>query len=71
MVSLPLYAGEPKEYFLLRLSLLIWNIIAILPVTSILAKPYVSLCLTEYYLQITGTGAEETDDTGEKPPWEY
>ena len=69
--SRKLMQGRLKEYFLLRLSLLIWNIIAILPVTSILAKPYVSLCLTEYYLQITGTGAEETDDTGEKPPWEY
>ena len=72
--SRKLMKGRLKEYFLLRLSLLIWNIIAILPITSILAKPYVSLCLTDYYLQITGTGTEENRENGdsaEKPPWEY
>ena len=66
--------GRLKEYFLLRLSLLGWNIIAILPVTSILAKPYVTLCLTQYYLQITGTEPDEyteSDDSDENPPWEY
>ena len=69
-----LMIGRLKEYFLLRLSLLGWNIIAILPVTSILAKPYVTLCLTQYYLQITGTEPDEyteSDDSDENPPWEY
>ncbi len=72
--SRKLMRGRLMEFFRLRLSLLGWNIIAILPVTSILAKPYVTLCLTNYYLDISGTGVEENQENGdpeEKPPWEY
>ena len=61
-----------KEFFFLRLSLIGWNIISVLPITSIIAKPYTELCQTEFYLRITGTtpnGVEEEID--EKPPWEY
>ena len=64
-----------REYFHLRLRLIIWNIISVLPLTSILAKPYTALCGTEFYLRITGTTPEKTEapeyEADEKPPWEY
>lgn len=64
-----------KEYFFLRLSLIGWNIIALFPLASIIAKPYSTLCETEFYLRITVTAPREIDETSrdsdEKPPWEY
>ena len=64
--------GHKKELFTLRLSLILWNIIAMFPIAAIFARPYATLCATEFYLDLTGTNVEWTDDSPEeKPPWEY
>ena len=67
-----LMKGHKKELFLLRLSLIFWNLMKIFPLTAIFARPYTALCETEFYLDITDSNIEFTEDPPEeKPPWEY
>lgn len=65
--------GHKKDYFLLRLSLILWNIVSVFPITAVFAKPYSTLCETEFYLDLTGTNIPDflEEDPEEKPPWEY
>jgi hypothetical protein len=69
-----LMRGFKKDYFLLRLTLIFWNIMGLFPIAAVFARPYVTLCETEFYLDLTNTNVpytEEEDEPEEKPPWEY
>lgn len=65
--------GHKKDFFILRLTLIFWSIMGLFPLTAVFARPYVTLCETEFYLDLIGTNIPEIieDDPEEKPPWEY
>ena len=71
--SRQLMRGRKKDYFLLRLTLIFWNIMGLFPLTAVFARPYSTLCETEFYLALTGTGTPDPaeEEPEEKPPWEY
>ena len=68
-----LMKGHKKDFFVLRLTLIGWNIMALFPLAAVFARPYSTLCETEFYLELTGTNVPEIfeDESEEKPPWEY
>ena len=65
--------GHKKEFFMLRLTMIGWNIMSLFPLSAVFAKPYSTLCETEFYLDLTGTNVPDIveDEPEEKPPWEY
>lgn len=66
-----LMRGHMKEYFFLRLSLLLWNLACMFPFLAVFAQPWSQFSETVYYLGLTGTDFSENTDIREKPPWEY
>lgn len=68
-----LMRGRLKEYFFLRLSLLLWNLACYFPIMEVFARPVVQFTETVYYLTLTGETLADLSQTGpgEKPPWEY
>ncbi|MBO6004789.1 MAG: DUF975 family protein, partial [Verrucomicrobia bacterium] len=68
-----LMKGHKKEFFVLRLTLIFWNIMAMFPLTAVFARPYSTFSETEFYLDLTGTNVPDIEEEPpeEKPPWEY
>ena len=68
-----LMQGKLKEYFLLRLNLLIWNIACAFPFLEVFARPCIQFSETVYYLYLTGTDfkVNTAKNSDQKPPWEY
>lgn len=68
-----LMKGHKKDFFLLRLTLIFWSIMGLFPLTEVFARPYVTLCETEFYLDLTGTNVPNIIEDGPEgdPPEEY
>lgn len=66
-----LMRGHLKEYFFLRLSLLIWNLACMFPLLAVFAQPWSQFSETVYYLGLIGTDFSENTEIREKPPWVY
>ncbi len=66
--------GNKKDFFLLRLSLLFWRILAVFPFTEVISRPLIDFSETSFYLELIGPAPEEDpgqEPPQEKPPWEY
>ncbi len=68
-----LMRGRKKDYFQLQLSLIGWKILRVFPMAAVFAEPYVTVCNTLFYMNITGDKNLERvpSEDNKKPPWEY
>ena len=67
-----LMQGKRMDLFLLDLSFIGWNLLALFPFVSVYTLPYTTTTYALFYNQLIGWSAESAENSlPEKAPWEY